>query len=155
MWPSSEEKSGNNEQTNILSSEHSVPPNKCVLNSGQSLTGFSTKDEALSDKNNGDKDSQTFLQGHDDNVNLLLKKTKGTRSIEKKNRDVDRMAREGCVWIDKFASLFVKQILEEALAVSCSLGWSIKCSGQCQREQCREEYQKKESSSWWGVEGEE
>lgn len=150
MWPSSEEKSGNNEQTNILSSEHSVPPNKCVLNSGQSLTGFSIKDEALSDKNNGDKDSQTFLQGHDDNVNLLLKKTKGTRSIEKKNRDVDRMAREGCVWIDKFASLFVKQILEEALAVSCSLGWSIKCSGQCQREQCREEYQKKESSSWWG-----
>ena len=54
--------------------------------------------------------------------------------------------------VDKFAAAIVKQIVEEAVTFSSSLGWSIKCSGQCHREQCREDYQRKEAS-WNGSNG--
>ncbi|XP_066987283.1 uncharacterized protein [Macrobrachium rosenbergii] len=149
FWPTSE-KDGKNELTNTLK-EYSLS-SQCVLYSDESLTDFSVNDDVLYDKKKSVKDCQSVLPGNFDKK-CESKKTKKLSGLDANSSDVDRMAREGCVWIDKFASLFVKQILEEALAVSCSLGWSIKCSGQCQREQCREEYQKKESSWWVGGSG--
>lgn len=79
-------------------------------------------------------------------LNGVLKKTKEAHHPASVS-EAEQMARE-CIWIDKFASLFVKHIIEEALSVSSYRGWSIKCSGQCQREQCRQEYQKKEHTLW-------
>ncbi|XP_071551899.1 uncharacterized protein Socs16D isoform X2 [Panulirus ornatus] len=127
-------------------------PRKEKLHSGRVFTEFCASDEAFYDKKFCIKNSETMLQ-ENYRLNGVLRKTKEAENpTDTGNSDFERMAREGCVWIDKFASLFVKQVIEEALSVSSSIGWSIKCSGQCQREQCREEYQRKESS-WWTVGG--
>ncbi|KAL7639709.1 UNVERIFIED_CONTAM: hypothetical protein RMT77_010214 [Armadillidium vulgare] len=48
--------------------------------------------------------------------------------------------------IEKYALNLVMLVLNEAFAQSISLGWSIKCSGQCNQELCREDFKKKNSS---------
>ncbi|XP_063609646.1 uncharacterized protein LOC134783646 isoform X1 [Penaeus indicus] len=145
--PAVSEEGGKNRQ-NCVITVNSVS-SKNILNNGQSLKKFKSRDRSYYDASFC-KENQSVLQDNY-NLNCVLRKQKDDLTYGSSS-DVERMAREGCVWIDKFASLFVKQVLEEALTVSCSIGWSIKCSGQCQREQCREEYQRKESS-WWAVGG--
>ncbi|XP_069161954.1 uncharacterized protein Socs16D isoform X2 [Procambarus clarkii] len=144
------EQAGKNRQ-NCVITVNSVPSND-KLHSGRVFTEFCARDEAFYDKRFYIKDTQALLQ-ENYSLNRILRKTKETDNLTTiGDSDLECMAREGCVWIDKFATLFVKQVIEEALSVSSSIGWSIKCSGQCQREQCREEYQRKESS-WWTVGG--
>ncbi|XP_042227426.1 uncharacterized protein LOC121869924 isoform X1 [Homarus americanus] len=144
------EQAGENRQ-NCVITVNSAPSNG-KLQSERVFAEFCASDEAFYDKRFYIKDSQALLK-ENYNLNGMLRKTKEANNLTATgNNDVECMAREGCVWIDKFASLFVKQVIEEALTVSSSIGWSIKCSGQCQREQCREEYQRKESS-WWTVGG--
>ncbi|KAK7072122.1 hypothetical protein SK128_016463 [Halocaridina rubra] len=157
VWPSSESDGKiEKEETNVLTDTNALFLSKCadecLLRSEQSLTNFSSN-EALCERESFFRSNESLIRDTY-NVNCVIMPSKEMPSVNSYNRiTVDRMTREGCVWIDKFASLFVKQILEEALAVSCSLGWSIKCSGQCQREQCREEYQKKENCWWVGSGG--
>ena len=42
--------------------------------------------------------------------------------------------------LEQYASFLAKELVNEGVLLSSTMAWNIKCSGQCVREQCRQEY---------------